>query len=388
MWQTGMAVWRVLGIASLACGLAAGGVAAVAFGGGSAAPGRTEEGSWRLGEPVRYENLTVFPVLSRDAADTRAFITLDEALQSGEVVVTENGGDAIQRSRDGRPVAIPESGGPRVNQLVLINRGKRPVILLAGELVSGGKQDRIIAKDRIVPAGAPPLPLDVFCVEHGRWSSGSKFEAANLMVHPSVREQAAVGQQQSKVWDAVRSGTTSQSVTVAGGAPAASPPPAISASSLGGAVRSAAPTEAYAKLYSSDAIGVPVESFVEEVRKRFERSTGGLKDERVVGVVVAYGGEVAWSDVFASPALFERYWPKLLRSYVIEALARPRTKEAATSEDARDFLRALQGRETTESEPDVYRWREVDEGRYVEIRLDALRPAEITLHWLKIHRTS
>jgi hypothetical protein len=383
MWQTSMVFWRVLGIASLAGGLAA----AVAVGGGTA-PGRADEGSWRLGEPVRYENLAVFPVLSRDAADTRAFVTLDEALQSGEVVVTESGGDVIQRSRDGRPVAIPESGGPLVNQLVLINRGKRPVILLAGELVSDGKQDRIIAKDRIVPAGAPLLPLDVFCVEHGRWSSGSKFEAANLMVHPSVREQAAVEQQQSKVWDAVRGGTTSQTVTVAGAAPAAGPPPAISASRLADAIGRAAPTEAYAKLYSSAVTGVPVESFVEEVKKRFDRGTSGLKDEHVVGVVIAYGSEVAWSDVFASPALFERYWPKLLRSYVIEALARPHTKEAATSDDARDFLRALKGRETSESEPDVYRWREVNEGRYVEIRLDALRPAEITLHWLKIHRTS
>jgi hypothetical protein len=383
MWQTRIVSSRVLGAASLVAGL----VAAVMFGGGGAAPGRADEASWSLGGPVRYENLTIFPVLSRDAADTRAFITLDEALQSGEVVVTESGGDVIRRSRDdNRPVAIPEFGGPLVNQLVLINRGKRPVILLAGELVSGGKQDRIIAKDRIVPPGARPLPLDVFCVEHGRWSSGSKFEASKLMVHPSVREQAAVGQQQSKVWDAVRSGTTSQ--TVNGGAAAATPSPSFNAGVIAGAIRNTAPTEAYAKLYSSDVTGVPAESFVDEVKKRFDRETSGLKDEHVVGVVVAYGGEVAWSDVFASPALFERYWPKLRRSYVIEALARPHTKEAATSEDARDFLHALQGRETSESEPGVYRWREVNEGRYVEIQLDALRPAEITLHWLKIHRTS
>jgi hypothetical protein len=380
MWQTRMAVWKVLGITSLAAGMAA----AVAIGGGTA-PGS----SWRLGEPVHYENLTVFPVLSRDVVDTRAFITLDEALQSGEVVVTESGGDMIQRSRDGRPAAVPEFGGPRVNQLVLINRGKRPVILLAGELVSGGKQDRIIAKDRIVAPGAPPLPLDVFCVEHGRWSPGSKFAAANLMVHPSVREQAAVEQQQSKVWDAVRSGTTSQAVTVTGEAPlVSSSAPEISASRLADAIGRSAPTEAYAKLYSSDVTGVPVESFVDEVKRRFDRATSGLKDEHVVGVVIAYGGEVAWSDAFASPALFERYWPKLLRSYIIEALARPRTKEAATREDAREFLRALQGPETSESEPDVYRWREVNEGRYAEIQLDALRPTEITLHWLKIHRTS
>ena len=94
--------------------------------------------------------------------------------------------------------AVQNYGGPSVNQLVLINRSKRPLLLLAGELVSGGKQDRIIAKDRIVPVGAQPLPLNVFCVEHGRWSAGSKFTAAKTIVHPSVREQAAVNQEQTR----------------------------------------------------------------------------------------------------------------------------------------------------------------------------------------------
>src|SRR6266478_4840294 len=115
----------------------------------------------------------------------------------------------VARARDGRPIAVPQySAGASVNQLVLINHSKRPLLLLAGELVSGGKQDRIIAKDRIVAPGADPLPLDVFCVEHGRWSSGSNFSAAKTIVHPSVREQAAVNQKQADVWNAVRSGTT------------------------------------------------------------------------------------------------------------------------------------------------------------------------------------
>src|SRR2546430_887044 len=52
----------------------------------------------------------------------------------------------------------------------------------------------IIGKDRIVPVGAPPLPLDVFCVEHGRWTGSSQFAAASTIVHPSVREKAAVDQ--------------------------------------------------------------------------------------------------------------------------------------------------------------------------------------------------
>src|SRR6202011_1204503 len=108
----------------------------------------------------------------------------------------EQGAETMIRDRNLRTYP-PSNYGASVNQLVLINHSKRPVLLLAGELVSGGKQDRIIAKDRIVAPGADPLPLDVFCVEHGRWSSGLQFSAANTMVHPSVREQAAVNQSQT-----------------------------------------------------------------------------------------------------------------------------------------------------------------------------------------------
>src|SRR5256885_17214212 len=113
---------------------------------------------------------------------------------------------------EGRPIAVPQyDSAASVNQLVLINRSKRPLLLLAGELVSGGKQDRIIGKDRIVPVGAEPLPLDVFCVEHGRWvGDSSQFVASKTIVHPSVGEQAAVEQSQDQAWDAVRSGSTAQ----------------------------------------------------------------------------------------------------------------------------------------------------------------------------------
>ncbi len=266
---------------------------------------------------------------------------------------------------------------------MLINRGSKPLVLLAGELISGGKQDRIIAKDRIVAPGAEPLPLDVFCVEHGRWSAGVQFAAAKMMVHPSVREKAAVDQKQTEVWQAVRSGTT------AGTSPeVAAAPPRISMGVLGGVIGTEAPSESYKRIYQSSRLGGSVENFAEEVQRRFARTTTNLKGEYVVGVVVAYGGEVSWSDVFASASLFERYWPKLLRSYVVEALARPQTKEHAALEDAREFLRPLTGRENLESEPEVYRWREVTQGRYAEIELEALRPHEVTLHWLKIHRTS
>jgi len=263
----------------------------------------------------------------------------------------------------------------------LINRSKRPLLLLAGELVSGGKQDRVIGKDRIVPVGAPPLPLDVFCVEHGRWTGSSQFAAAKTIVHPSVRESAAVDQAQTKVWDSVRNGTNSK-------APVSAPRAQISADNLQSAIAGNGRTEAYEKIYESRAVGVSIDDFVNEVQRRFSQATSGLKNERVVGVVVAYGGEVAWSDIFASGDLFDHYWRKLLRSYAVEALTRPTYRQVASRDNANDFLRRLNGRETQETEPGVYRWREIKEGQLAQIELDALQPKPMTLHRLLLHRTS
>jgi hypothetical protein len=348
------------------------------------APPSRPEGGWRLLPAVTYENIAVFPVVTSIAQDTSAFLTLDEGLSSGEVLVSEQGAAGLARTRDPRP--IPQyntqySTGASVNQLVLINRSKRPLILLAGELVSGGKQDRIIAKDRIVAPGSEPLPLDVFCVEHGRWSSGSQFVAAKTIVHPSVREQAAVKQSQTEVWAAVTAGSTAQA------APSA-PRPAVSAGDLNSALREEAPTQSYDKIYTSHRVGRSIDSFVDEVQRRFAKATYELKGEHVVGVVIAYGGEVAWSDIFASGDLFQQYWPKLLRSYAVEALARPTLRETASTDDAQEFLGRLQGREVQESEPGVYRWREITQGPLSLIELDAFEPKPLTLHRLLLHRTS
>jgi hypothetical protein len=349
-------------------------------------PSPAVENSWRLLPGITYENITLFPVVSSGGADTSAFLTLDEGLASGEVVVTEQGSDVLFRT-DRVTQSPGSSGWAAVNQLVLINGSKRPLLLLAGELVSGGKQDRIIGKDRIVPVGADPLPLDVFCVEHGRWSSGSRFSAAKTMVHPSVREQAALAKDQNQVWSAVRAGSTS-SVAVSGAAEAVLAAPMITADSISESVQVSAPTQAYSKIYEDGRVGASVDEMVSKLERRFEKAVDGLKGERVVGVIVAYGDEVAWSDIFASPELFNHYWMKLLRSYSVEALARPRVREVATETDAREFLRRLNGKTVEESEPNVYRWREITEGRLALIELDALTPKAMTIHRLFVLRTS
>src|SRR4029077_17374623 len=106
----------------------------------------------------------------------------------------------------------------------LVNNSKRPLLLLAGEIVTGGKQDRVIGKDRIVPAESDPGDLSVFCVEPGRWvATSSNFGASEsmyggavggpvkrgqppmaMMGQPSVRAKAMAEKDQSQVWAEVR----------------------------------------------------------------------------------------------------------------------------------------------------------------------------------------
>src|SRR5258708_15146083 len=127
-------------------------------------------------------------------------MTLDEGLRSGEVIVTEAGQarGLIRR----HPVAAVEREGAQVNRLVLINNSKKPLLLLAGEIVTGGKQDRVIGKDRIVPAESDPVDLGVFCVEPHRWVETSyKFDThASVMAQPSVRKRAMAEKSQEQVW--------------------------------------------------------------------------------------------------------------------------------------------------------------------------------------------
>ena len=158
--------------------------------------------------PIGHGNLTIFPVVATISHDTQEFLTLDEGLRSGDVVVSESGNVApLVRPRHGyRPTRYNPGDGAEVNRLVLVNNSKRPLILLAGEIVTGGKQDRVIGKDRIVPAESDPIDLSVFCVEPGRWTATKanfgSFDSA--MAQPAVRGRAMADKNQEMVWSEVR----------------------------------------------------------------------------------------------------------------------------------------------------------------------------------------
>ena len=322
---------------------------------------------YSLLSPIRSGNLTVFPVVASKSYDTAEFLTLDEGLRSGDVVVTEAGqARGLIRHRPGEPAVIHPVRDAEVNRLVLVNNSKRPLLLLAGEIVTGGKQDRVIGKDRIVPAESDPVDLSVFCVEPGRWvAANGKYEFGSgggiggLVASPVVRGKAMAAKDQQQVWDSVRSSQSAMAVTVE----AAGAAPAVNA------------TTSYARVMDNKEVQKQVDAVAEPVQRNYESVIRQLRDKNAVGVVVAVNGEIVWADIFASTQLLQKYWPKLLRSYATEAVV-TRAKGGETSlKDAQKFLDDLQGRhETAETEPGIYRQTEITGDGFKVFELTSLLP--------------
>jgi hypothetical protein len=152
--------------------------------------------------PITHGNLTIFPIVGGVEYDTSRLLTLDEGVRAGTVIVTEQG--SVQGLvRRGQPVN--RGSGAAVNQLVLINNSDRPLLLLAGEIVAGGHQDRVIGADRLVLPNSDPIDLSVFCVEPGRWVGRSeRFSSMkSQMAQPSVRVPAMAAKDQHQVWNQV-----------------------------------------------------------------------------------------------------------------------------------------------------------------------------------------
>ena len=316
---------------------------------------------YRVLAPISHGNLPIFPVVAASTHDTSEFLTLDEGLRSGDVVVTEAGRIQPLIRRGGRPIPV---GGGEVNRLVLVNNSNRPLLLLAGEIVTGGKQDRVIGKDRLVPAHSDPIDLGVFCVEPGRWTEvSSNFKGmSSQMAQPSVRNKAMVARNQQAVWDSVRSAQETAAVRAAPAAPAA-------AAEVRG-------TSSYARVMDNSEVKKQGDEIAAPVQRDYQGLIRELRGRNAVGVVAAVNGRIIWADVFASAPLLEKYWPKLVRSYAAEAyVVRTASFAKPDTRAAQDFLDNLEGRrQVSEVEPGVFRQTEISGDGFKVFELTSLLP--------------
>jgi hypothetical protein len=223
-----------------------------------------------VGAAITRGNLTVFPLVLRRPAAAEDHLMLDEALAKKQLVIEEAGAQGS------------------VNALEVVNRSDHPVVLVGGELLLGGKQDRIVARSLVLrPRSRTEVP--VFCVEHGRWGGGKSFELAAAMGHTDLRKLAIAGDQQ-KVWNEV----ASENRRV-------------------GAVTPSDTYRAAARKLDAD-LGPLARELAAEL----------ARDANATGIAVAIDGDVVAVEWFASPRLFERIREKLVASYAAQARAKGR----------------------------------------------------------------
>jgi hypothetical protein len=282
-------------------------------------------GDFIIGEPVRYENLAVFPIRTQVVKSDDRFITLDEGLNAGTVEVMEVGlrraANASAELADVDPfgdVAGDNLVGD-VNHLQVVNRSDKPLYLMPGEIIVGGKQDRCIGSETIVEANGEPVSVEVYCVEHGRWhqrdsaefaalatafvadideeklaelaheAASGKFVASAGNLSKKARYSAQSGEGQGRVWEEVGV-----------------------ANSLNGALMV---SDAFTSNYAQQDVREKLDPYIEHLQ-------GPVAEvDQVVGVVVAINGKMEIVDVYESTPLFKKLWPKLLKGYALDAIA-------------------------------------------------------------------
>ncbi|HET6575874.1 MAG TPA: DUF6569 family protein [Fimbriiglobus sp.] len=238
---------------------------------------------YRVSGPFTHDNLTVFLLHGPDTLPPRPILTLDEALAKNSFVVHETG---------------------TVNTLTVENlSADDDVLIQPGDIVKGGRQDRLIAAAVLVPAKSGQIAVPSFCVEAGRWTQRgnevvSRFAGNSACIAgKDLKTAALVDGQQAAVWESVTKLQAKLSENV--GKPVANPQ---SPTSLQLALEDAAVAD---KLAS------------------YERELGSVLrgSRRVVGFVIAVNGKVTGAEVFGSSAVLAKAWPKALRSAAVEALA-------------------------------------------------------------------
>jgi hypothetical protein len=339
-------------------------------------------GDFVVGDPLRIRNLAVFPISSKTLRDADRFITLEEGLQSGKVEIFEVG--AQPRSRNPSPGgndsegseaadsgtqvsrtdgesagdedAIFQNVGGDVNRLMVVNRADKSLYLMPGEVIVGGYQDRTIAQETILAATGKPVPVDVYCVEHGRWAGRGHLESVEIV---GALQDASDEDGDEKVEQAAFEARTGKFVVTAGTLSKGSRLAAQAGEGQGAVWDKVAQANA-ASGVQPDSGAFTANFCSDDVLKRLGPYLDSLNKpvaarERIIGVAVAINGKLEAVDVFESTPLFQKVWPRLLKGYALDAMQVAEAKDADTScgvADATAFIekvRQSQVDETRES---------------------------------------
>lgn len=243
----------------------------------------TSDKNWKLSGPYNSGNLSLFLVHGPDTMTGKKVVTLQEAMAKEIVVVHE--------TSDVNLLSV-ENKDPNVE-----------VFIMAGDVVKGGKQDRAIAFDLVVPPKSGLVALPSFCVESGRWrkrgaETDGKFGCSDCqVVGRTLKAAVNESRQQGEVWKEVAEAQKRISDNVGKNVQAA-----------------ASPSSLQLALEDKD-----LNQKLANYEKELSDICKGKSD--VIGVAIVVNGHVSGVDVFGSSDLFCKLWPKLLKSAATEAFA-------------------------------------------------------------------
>ena len=225
----------------------------------------------KVGKPTVYRNLALYPLMGPERHLPSCY-PLDRAISEEVLHIRE----------------LNEGGS--VNLLTVENTGDRAVFIMAGEILSGAKQDRVLQHDLWLPPHSGRVEVGVYCVEHGRWTyrdPKKTFASKSTLSNASVRAAAQLERSQGAVWKSVDDTNRGAGV--------------------------AAPTQSLNSAYEDKHFSRQVD----EYSRRFE----GMLDEHpgMCGVLVQVQNRFTTVDLFPDRKILHRLWPKLVRSYALEA---------------------------------------------------------------------
>jgi hypothetical protein len=234
--------------------------------------------------PFTHQNLAVYLITGEETvAPGTPIINLAAAMESKRLVVHETG---------------------EVNTLVVENTDREVAVFIqAGEIVKGGRQDRVLAADLLVRPGSGKVPIASFCVEAGRWSqregeASTSFNTSSTMISgKGLRHAVKAGKVQGDVWQEVDKEQQKLSRNV------------------GKDLRSTqSQSSLQLTLENADLARLAV-----EYTSALEPAVA--EHAAAVGAAFCVNGEFRTADIYGSREIFSRQWPRLLAAAVHEAIA-------------------------------------------------------------------
>jgi hypothetical protein len=241
-----------------------------------------------IGTPTTYRNLTLFPLLRPEPGCTEPdYLLAEDAIGQGLAEITE----------------LP--GGGSVPELQFQNNSLQAVLLLDGEELIGARQNRVLNLTILAPPKSITI-IPVSCVEAGRWH----MESSAFSPAPHVMYARARAARTSQVTRSMRSTGTRRSDQSAVWSDIAEKASRMDAAS---------PTQAMAAVYDKHAITT------EEYVRAFDCAP------LQAGLVFAIDGRAVGLDLFDHSHTLRRLFPKLLRSYALDALETATTAPGETA---------------------------------------------------------